>query len=58
MRWTKKAIIEAVYQGAGTAAKNPLPPTIWSYNDEIQDYPYDPEKAKTAFSGSRLSKWF
>ena len=42
----KKAIIEAVYQGAGTAAKNPLPPTIWSYNDEIQDYPYDPEKAK------------
>ena len=42
----KKAIIEAVYQGAGTPAKNPLPPTIWSYNDEIQDYPYDPEKAK------------
>ena len=23
-----------------------MPPTIWSYNDEIQDYPYDPEKAK------------
>ncbi len=42
----KKAIIEAVYQGAGTPAKNPLPPTIWSYNDEVQDYPYDPEKAK------------
>ena len=42
----KKAIIDAVYQGGGTAAKNPLPPTIWSYNDEIQEYPYDPEKAK------------
>ena len=33
-------------KGAGTPAKNPLPPTIWSYNDEVQDYPYDPEKAK------------
>ena len=42
----KKAIIDAVYQGAGTPAKNPLPPTIWSYNDDIQDYPYDPQKAK------------
>ncbi|MDU8925025.1 ABC transporter substrate-binding protein [Pasteurellaceae bacterium LIM206] len=42
----KKTIIEAVYQGAGIAAKNPLPPTIWGYNDQIQDYPYDPEKAK------------
>ncbi|WP_029007604.1 ABC transporter substrate-binding protein [Azospirillum halopraeferens] len=42
----KKAIIEAVFQGAGKPAKNPIPPTMWSYNDTIQDYPYDPEKAK------------
>ena len=42
----KAAIIEAVYQGAGTVAKNPIPPTIWSYNDAVKDYPYDPEKAK------------
>ncbi len=42
----KDAIIEAVYQGAGKVAKNPIPPTIWSYNDEVQDYPYDPEQAK------------
>ncbi len=42
----KKAIIDAVYQGAGSPAKNPIPPTIWSYNDDVQDYPYDPEKAK------------
>lgn len=26
--------------------KIPLPPTIWSYNDEVKDYPYDLEKAK------------
>ncbi|HET6619654.1 MAG TPA: ABC transporter substrate-binding protein [Dongiaceae bacterium] len=42
----KDAILAAVYQGAGKAAKNPIPPTIWSYNDDIQAYPYDPEKAK------------
>ena len=42
----KTAIVEAVYQGAGAAAKNPIPPTLWSYNDAIVDYPYDPEAAR------------
>ena len=42
----KAAIIEAVYQGAGVVAKNPIPPTMWSYNDAIQDYPYDPDAAQ------------
>ena len=42
----KAAIIKDVYQGAGQAAKNLIPPTIWSYNDAVKDYPYDPEKAK------------
>lgn len=46
MAVNKQAILEAVFQGAGSVAKNPIPPTIWSYNDEVQDYPYDPEKAK------------
>lgn len=42
----KAAIIRDVYLGSGQAAKNLIPPTIWSYNDKVQDYPYDPEKAK------------
>jgi dipeptide transport system substrate-binding protein len=42
----KQAIIDAVFQGAGQMAKNPIPPTMWSYNDAVQDYAYDPEKAK------------
>ncbi len=42
----KAAIIKDVYQGAGQAAINPIPPTIWSYNATIKDYPFDPEKAK------------
>jgi dipeptide transport system substrate-binding protein len=42
----KKAILAAVYQGAGQPAKNLIPPTMWSYNDAVQDYPFDPATAK------------
>lgn len=42
----KAAIIKDVYQGAGQGAINPIPPTIWSYNTAIKDYPFDPAKAK------------
>jgi dipeptide transport system substrate-binding protein len=46
MAINKQAILDAVYQGAGAAAKNPIPPTMWSYNDEVQDDPYDPDAAR------------
>lgn len=42
----KKAIIDVVFQGSGQIAKNPIPPTMWSYNDAVVDDPYDPEAAK------------
>ena len=42
----KDAIMDAVFQGAGKVAKNPIPPTIWSYNESIRDYEYNPAKAK------------
>ena len=42
----KAAILTAIYQGAGQPAKNLIPPTMWSYNDAVQDWPYDPAKAK------------
>ncbi|RAI02236.1 ABC transporter substrate-binding protein [Acuticoccus sediminis] len=41
----KKSIIDAVYRGSGVAAVNPLPPASWAYNEEIEDYPYDPDAA-------------
>jgi dipeptide transport system substrate-binding protein len=46
MAVNKDAIIDAVFQGAGKVAKNPIPPTIWSYNQDVEDYPYDPDQAK------------
>jgi len=42
----KAAIIRDVYLGAGQAAKNLIPPTLWSYNDAVKDYPYDAERAR------------
>ena len=42
----RKAILDAVYLGAGQPAKNLIPPTVWSYNDKIQPLPYDPAAAK------------
>jgi dipeptide transport system substrate-binding protein len=42
----KKAILEAVYQGAGEPAKNLIPPTLWSYNNSIEDFKLDPDAAK------------
>ncbi len=42
----KAAIIDTVFQGAGKPAKNPLPPTIWSYNQATVDDAFDLELAK------------
>jgi dipeptide transport system substrate-binding protein len=42
----KQAIIDVVFQGSGQIAKNPLPPTMWSYNDAVEDDAYNPEMAK------------
>lgn len=42
----KQAYVDAIYLGNAMVAKNPLPPTIWSYNKQIKDYAYNIKKAK------------
>lgn len=42
----KQAIIDNFFAGLAKPAKNPLPPSLWGYNDNIEDYGYDPEKAR------------
>ncbi|WAJ30445.1 ABC transporter substrate-binding protein [Antarcticirhabdus aurantiaca] len=51
----KDAIIQAVFSGMATAAKNPMPPTLWGYDDEIQPYPYDPAAARRLFEEAGLT---
>jgi dipeptide transport system substrate-binding protein len=46
MAMNKKAIVDAVFLGSGVPATNPIPPTIWSYDETIKDDPFDPEAAK------------
>ncbi|QKV19691.1 ABC transporter substrate-binding protein [Oricola thermophila] len=55
MAINKQAILDTVFQGAGKAAKNPIPPTMWSYNDAIEDDPYDPEAAKKMLEEAGVS---
>ena len=40
------AILAAVYQGSGQPAKNLIPPTMWSYNNKVEPWKYDPAAAK------------
>ena len=51
----KAAILKDVYQGAGQAAKNLIPPTIWSYNDKVEDYKFDVELAKKLMAESGVA---
>lgn len=46
MAINKPAIIDAVFHGTGTVAKNLLPPGIWSADSALKDYDYSIEKAK------------
>lgn len=46
MAINKSAILERVYQGAGVSAINLIPPTMWSYNKQVQDDVFDPVVAK------------
>jgi peptide/nickel transport system substrate-binding protein len=43
----KKAIVDNILQGTAQVAAGPTPPAFaWAYDDKLQPYPYDPEKAK------------
>ncbi len=63
MAINKKAIIDAVYQGAGQVATNPMPPTQWSYNKSLSDPAYSVEKAKELLKkagvaeGTEITLW-
>ena len=62
MAINKEAILDAVFQGAGKAAKNPIPPTMWSYNNDTVDDPYDPEAARkmladAGVTGLKMKIW-
>jgi len=42
----RKAIVDNIYQGMGQLAQNPIPPTMWGYNQSVPGFEYDVAKAK------------
>ncbi len=42
----RNAYVDVIYRTQGTAAKNPIPPTMWSYNKSMKHSKYDVEAAK------------
>jgi len=42
----KQAIVDNIYMGSAIKAKTGMPPFMLGYKDDIDDYPYDPERAK------------
>ena len=43
----KEAIVNDVLEGTAEVAAGPTPPAFaWAYNEALEPYPYDPEKAK------------
>ncbi|SDQ26402.1 peptide/nickel transport system substrate-binding protein [Virgibacillus subterraneus] len=47
-----------LYEGIGKPAKNPIPPSLWGYNDEVEDYGYDVEKAKALLAEAGYADGF
>jgi len=42
----KQSIVDNIYMGTAIKAKNGIPPFMLGYNNDIEDYPYDPARAK------------
>ncbi|MBL1420931.1 MAG: ABC transporter substrate-binding protein [Alphaproteobacteria bacterium] len=54
----KEAIKEVVFSGYASIAKNPIPPTMWSYDDSTVDDEYDVDKAKALLAEAGLGDGF
>ncbi|GLQ57858.1 ABC transporter substrate-binding protein [Devosia nitrariae] len=43
----KESLVDDVLQGTAEVSAGPIPPAFnWAHNDEVEPYPYDPERAR------------
>lgn len=54
----QQSIIDAFYEGRAEEAVNPMPSTIEGYNEDIEGYEHDPEKAKELLKEADLEDGF
>lgn len=54
----KQTIIDSFFEGRAEVANNPMPSSISGYNEDVEAYPYDPEKAKELLKEAGLENGF
>ncbi|ARF16913.1 ABC transporter substrate-binding protein [Sporosarcina ureae] len=54
----KQSIIDSFFEGRAEVAKNAMPSSISGYNDDVEAYAYDPEKAKELLKEAGLEDGF
>ncbi len=50
--------VKTVYRDTAVVAKNPMPPSVLGYNEQIEDYPYDPKLARQLLTQAGYAKGF
>jgi peptide/nickel transport system substrate-binding protein len=49
----KESLVTDVLQGTAEVSAGPVPPAFaWAYNEDVQPYPYDPDRARELLAGA------
>lgn len=54
----RQSYVQSIYLGHAIVAKNPIPPHMWGYNNEIKDYEYNLDKARAFLKKSSYPHGF
>ncbi len=54
----KEEMNKFLYKGIAVPMRSPIPPVLWGYNDSLEGYPYNPEKAKQLLKEAGYSDGF
>lgn len=56
MALNREQYVKLIYLNTAELAKNPLPPTLWGYNESIPEIPYDVKQAKNLLKEAGYEK--